>query len=83
MTNNTVKTGSTLRKNSKNQSYLTMFGTWLHLVWCTLVSLVLSVPKLVGGLGKVGGAQLWLIRLSSKRSRQRDYQEGNKGRRES
>ena len=53
-----VKTGSTLRKNSENWSYLTMFGTWLHCVWCALVSIVLGVLKLVGGLGKVGGT--WL-----------------------
>ena len=52
-----VKTGSTLRKNSENWSYLTMFGTWLHHMWCD-VSIVLGVLKLVGGSGKVGGAQL-------------------------
>ena len=34
-----------------------MFRTWLHHVWC-LVSIVLGVPKLVRGSGKVGGA--WL-----------------------
>ena len=53
-----VKSGSTPRKNSENRSYLMMFGTWLHHVWCALVSIVLSVLKLVGGLGKVGDAQL-------------------------
>ena len=35
-----------------------MFGTWLHRVWCTLASIVLGVPKLVGGSDKVGGARL-------------------------
>ena len=50
--------GSTLRGNSKSRSYLMMFGAWLHRVWCALVSIVLSVLKLVGGSGKVGGAQL-------------------------
>ena len=53
-----VKTGSTLRGNFESQSYLTTFGTWLYHVWCALVSIVLGVPKVVGGLGKVEGAQL-------------------------
>ena len=53
-----VKTGSTPRGNSKSRSYLTMFRTWLYRVWCALVSIVLGVPKLVGGSDKVGGA--WL-----------------------
>ena len=53
-----VKTGSTPRKNSENQSYLTMFRTWIHCVWCTLVSIVLGVLKLVRGSGRVRGAQL-------------------------
>ena len=57
-TNNTVKTGSTPRKNTKSQSYLAMFGTWLHHVWCALVSIVLCVLKLVRASGKIGGA--WL-----------------------
>ena len=53
-----VKTGSTPRGNSESQSYLMMFRTWLHRVWCALVSIVLSVPELVGGLEKVRGARL-------------------------
>ena len=53
-----VKTSSTPRKNSENQSYLMMFGTWLHCVWCALVSIVLGVPTLARGSDKVRGAQL-------------------------
>ena len=34
------------------------FRTELHRVWCALASIVLSVPKLVGGSEKVGGARL-------------------------
>ena len=44
-----VKTSFTLRESSENRSYLATFRTWLHHVWCTLVSIVLSVLKLVGG----------------------------------
>ena len=53
-----VKTSFTLRENSESCSYLVTFVTWLHYVWCALVSIVLGVLKLVGRLGKVGGA--WL-----------------------
>lgn len=49
---NTVKTSFTLRKNSENWSYLVMFRTCLYHMWCILVSIVLSVLKLVRGVRK-------------------------------
>ena len=78
-----VKTSSTPRGNSKSQSYITMFGTWLHHVWCALVSIVLGVLKLVGGWGKVGGAQLNCKATQQEVKTNRSSRGGIKGRRES
>ena len=79
----TVKTGFTLRMNSKNWSYLVMFGTWLHHMWCALVSVVLGVSELIKGFGKIGGP--WLSCKANRRviEMRRSLRGGMEGWRES
>ena len=55
-----------------------MFGAWLHHVWCTLASIVLSVRNWSEGWRRSEVLGL-VIRLTGERSRRKDHREGDEG----